>query len=295
MTKERGGRLGRKIENVVTNVANCSAPLRMWLRAEIERTKSDLSARDSSTGLISRPGKGDISTSVIIGNGASGEKYADAIGPYLDDFGPSHFIVYPQSRFEPDAVGDRLLEVGQIDKGMPRTIICFSMGQMIMNHLYTKSDFAEEMTNVVCLTSDSGVAQIDNLKFGTKLLLSVGGSMNPSHTVSVFYDRAMNTRDGRLYEEISQWNWMLHADVLEPGQLKDVGHRIPYKYYISAPDDNRVNLERSYDDLNSYYGGGWQWLVSPRRRRISHTEGFEKPQDFTDLLGSVAVNALVDK
>lgn len=127
------------------------------------------------------------------------------------------------------------------------------------------------------------------------MLLSLGGSINPSHTASMIYDRIMNTRDGRLYEEISQWNWMHNADTLRSGQLADVGRDIPLKYYVSASDDPRVHLDQSYRDLNSYYGGGWQWMVSSRRRKISHTEGFEKPQDFRDLLGGRAVQELVDK
>lgn len=294
MEMQRKGGIGSKIENIVTNVADSSAPLRSWMRAEIERTKADLRFRDSSTGIVSRPGRGGLSVSVVVGNGASGEKYADTIGPYLDDLGPSHFIVYPKSRFTPEAVGDGLLEIGQMDAGMPRAVLSFSMGQMVINYLYAKPGFAGDMGNVICLTSDSGVAQIDNLRLRTKLLLSLGGSINPSHTVSKIYDRIMNTRDGRLYEEISQWNWMRNADTLRPGQLADVGRSIPLKYYVTAQGDPRVNLEQSYRDLNLYYGSGWQWIVSHRRRQISHTEGFDKPQDFRDLLGSQAVQKLID-
>jgi hypothetical protein len=293
MEKRRKLGIGSRIESVVSRVANSSEPLREWMRAEIERTKADLRSRESSTDVISCVGKGALSVSVVVGNGASGEKYAEAIGPFLDGIGPSHFVIYPKSKFTPEAVGERLLEIGQQDQGMPRAVICFSMGQMVMNYLYAQPEFAENMGETVCFISDSGVAQTGNLKPRTKALLSLGGSINPSHTASMIYDRIMNTRDGHLYEEISQWNWMLNADKLSHGQLANVGREIPLKYYVSARSDQRVKLDEAWRDLSSYYGGGWQWIVSHRRREVSHTEGFEKPQDFRDILGGRAVRELL--
>lgn len=254
------------------------------IAAEMEMTRADLLNIDDRTTLLSLPGEGDLSTTVIVGNGANALQYAEQLGPHLTELGPAHFVVYPKQRFSLDSIGENLIEASDRSGGRRKAVIFFSMGQMVFNHLMARPEIAEGVGDLDYAIGDSGVTRIANLKAGTSFLLNVGGRIPDLHTFARVYDLVIGQDNSKLYEDSSQWRWMLHAEELRPGQLADVGANIGVKKLIYSPNDYRVKHLDSHTDQNILWGGGWDLEINRKRKSKSHTEGLSRPEDLVTIL-----------
>ncbi len=287
---------------------------------EIEMTRNDRRQRDDQAITIDTPGNGDLSMIFVVGNSADGEQYAKQLAPHLKDLGDTHFIAYPKKGFSVDSIGDKFLEATEKSDGKRQAVICFSMGQMVVNYLMSKPKFADEAGDIDFLISDSGVTKISNLHPKTQALLNIGGRVPVTHTIAELYayfrklgaaekeiehdvdisddeirEHNLSTALTSLYANSPQWRFMLHAAILAPGSLAEVGSRIPVKEYISAVHDPVVNETQSFQDQNELYGGGWSHTRSTRRAASSHATGADHPADFREILKKPVIRKAAEK
>lgn len=244
---------------------------------------------DDRATLIERPGKGDLSAILVLGNGALAAEYAHKLGPCFEEHGTSYFISYPDRGFSVDSITDRFLEAYDKSSGNRRALFSYSMGLMVTNHLMTMPDVADAVTDNdqggtdywVC---DSGVTRIANLHPYIRSLLREARNLKSSHAIAKACDWLLGADGAWRYASLSQLHWMQSQSDRElvPGALAHVSERIPAKHYLSAYHDWRVNLESSFKDLNALHDGKWRWTKSRRRPWISHS--LNNPDEYRMIL-----------
>ncbi len=239
--------------------------------------------------LIERPGKGDLSAILVLGNGALAAEYAHKLGPCFEEFGTSYFISYPQKGFSIDSITERFLEAYDSSSDNRKALFSCSMGLMVTNHLMTIPEVEDTITDAdagktdywIC---DSGVTRISNLHPYVRALLHEARSLRSSHAIARACDWLLGADGAWRYASLSQLHWMedQSGDELIPGSLAHVSEHIPAKHYLSAHYDWRVNLESSFKDLNTLHDGKWRWTKSRRRPWISHS--LKNPDEYRMIL-----------
>lgn len=284
-----------------------------FLDREIERTRADLSQLDDRAHLISLPGEGDLSTTVLLGNSSNAEFFARQLGPHLNQYGPSHFVVYPQIGFSTESIRDNYLQSIEHAEDRRKATVFFSMGQMVFNYLMTQPDVLGKVGTLDYAIGHSGVTRISDLQMRTRILLRIGTSIAPSHLGTKLYssiklrgamkrqphpdiphetqrDFHLSNAMTSLYTEYGQWNFLRRVEELPAGALAQAAKHMLVKRVISAPKDSTVNRIKSFNHMRELYddgtgnGGGWIQIVSDRLPYDSHALGALYPSDITDVL-----------
>lgn len=280
---------------------------------EVERTRADLSQLDDRAQLISLPGEGDLSTTVILGNSSNAQFFARELGPHLTRYGDAHFIVYPQIGFSTDSIRDNYLQSMENSKDCRKATVFFSMGQMVFNYLMAQDDVLDSVGTLDYAIGHSGVTRISDLQLRTRILLRIGTSIAPSHLGTKLYssiklrgamkrqphpdvphetqrDFHLSNAMTSLYTEYGQWSFLRRVEELPAGSLAHAAKQMVVKRVITAPHDSTVNKEKSFKHLRELYddgsgsGGGWMQVVSDRLPYDSHALGALYPADITDVL-----------
>lgn len=269
----------------------------------VERRQYDDQAR-----LVSTDSNKDLSIISLVGNGASGQQYARQLGPHLEEFGSSHFVVYPDKGFSTESIADRIREASQKDKHKRKALFVSSMGELVFNHLMIDTDLASDLGQVDYLISNDGVTNLSNLQPRIQKLLRVGAHVPVTKTTTSMYSlvrkagahkplphspeisdelalqHAISTASTPLYAMSAQWRNMLHYSNLQPGSLTDFGSTIAHKVHITSPHDNVVDAQKSIADKRAVYGQ-FEQIIDRDMPYGSHAMGAEFPRYIKHVLG----------
>lgn len=271
--------------------------------ANVERRQRDDQAR-----LISTQNDTDLSIIALVGNGANGSHYAKQLGPHLEEFGSTHFVVYPENGFSTESVGDRILEANEMDRGKTKAIFVSSMGEMVFNHQVANPEFAQQLEDVDFLISNDGVTNLSNVRPHIKGLLRIGAYIPITKTtVSAFgmarktamqkhiphgpeitdeeaHEHERSTAATPLYALSAQWRNMLSYEPLADGSLEAFGRRIQHKVHLTAPNDRVINGDTSYEDKVRLYGD-FERVIDYSMPEGGHALGAEFPASIKKILG----------
>ena len=281
-------------------------------------SKAERRHRDDQAGLISTRNDKDLSIIVLVGNGANGRQYAKQLGPHLEDFGSTHFVVYPENGFSKESVADRILEAGAMDEGKRKAIFVSSMGEMVFNHQVAEPEFANQLGDIEFLISNDGVTNLSNIQPRIKRMLHVGAHIPVTKsTASAFgavrrsaahksiphgpeisddeaREHALSTASTPLYALSAQWRNMLSYDRLPDGALREFGNRVHHKIHLTAPKDRVINGNESYQDKVRLYGD-FERIVDYDMPEGGHALAAEFPGSVRRILSRRAVNTVIAK
>jgi len=233
------------------------------------------------------------------------------VGPNFDrhwqEEGAAHYAVHEESGHSMDNRRERWLEARKKDGFRPARIYAQSMGGMEVFDAFSDPGFAYDFGEVDTLVIDSGVSKIRDVTLSTRFAMAAARLLPPIDKSDKLYHWAMSrgltdftehgpevtdneTRDHLLSSAATsfgsgrdQIRYIRRTDV-SAMDLSEWGQRIRRKVYLSAMDDQVVDLAEAASTFNASVGGGMVHSIDTRRKSPSHAVGAEYPKGVLDNL-----------